>query len=105
MKRHELQVTGEVLESSNHARDQLQQRGLQEVGALLIQAFGVEVEDGFVLTGQPVNEARDSPLMMLQRLGHLVGSTLIEGGGTVITTYRSDKIRIYRLQAGHVGAA
>lgn len=51
MKRHELQVTVEVLESSSHARDQLQQRGLQEVGSLLIQAFGVEVEDGFVLTG------------------------------------------------------
>lgn len=105
MKRHEQQVTGKVLEWSRHARGRQQQRGFQELDALLIQTFGEEVEDGFVLTGQSVNEARHSLKKMLQRLDHLAGSTLIEGGGTVITTYRADKKRIRRLRAGHVEAA
>ena len=105
MKKHEQQDAGTVLEWSRHARGRQQQRGFQDLDALLIQGFGEEVEDGFVLTGQAINEARHTLKKMLQRLDHLAGSTLIENGGTIITTYRADKKRIRRLRAGHIEAA
>ena len=99
------QLSAQALQWSKHALARQQQRGFQQVDALLIEAFGEEVEDGFIMTGQAGNDARQMLKKTIQRLDHLAGSTLIASNGTVITTFRADKKRIRRLRAGHVAAA
>ncbi len=105
MKKNNQQATAKVLVWSRHARQRQQQRGFQQLDLMLLQAFGEEVDDGILMSGQAINEARHTLKQMIQRLDHLNGTTIIEEGGTVITTYRADKKRIRRLRAGHVKAA
>jgi len=91
-----------VLNWSKHALGRQQQRGFQGLDSQLPQAFGEQAEDGYLMTGQAIGDARHCLKQMIQRLGHIQGSALIEQSGTVVTTYRADKKRIRRLRAGHV---
>jgi hypothetical protein len=105
MKLKETQLTGQVLAWSYHAQQRQQQRGFQPLDAILLQAFGEPVEDGYLMSGKSVSEARRLLKTMIQRLNHINGNVLIETSGTVITTFRADKKRIRRLREGHVKTA
>lgn len=95
-------VSDVVMTWSRHAAQRQQQRGFQYIDCLLLQAFGEEVEDGWLMTGQATSDARHRLKQLIQRLDHLSGSALIEEGGTIVTTYRADKKRVRRLKAGHL---
>ena len=105
MKRSKLGKGTEQLRWSKHARQRLGQRGFKQVDEDLLTAFGEQVEDGYLMTNQAIQDARLSLKTSLQRLDHLKGATLIEADGAVVTVYRADRKRVKRLKSGHVEAA
>ena len=105
MKRNNLGRGSGKLRWSKHARQRLGQRGFKQVDEDLFKAFGEQVEDGYLMTNQAIQDAQLSLKAALQRLDHLKGATLIEADGAVVTVYRADRKRVKRLQSGHVEAA
>ena len=93
-----------------HARQRASQRGLTFADLDLVMEFGELVEDGYLMSTKAQNKARKAlkkqggseVCKALQRLDHLRNVMVVEEGGLMITTYRADKKRIYRLRSGRV---
>jgi len=98
------------LQFSDHADQRLHQRGLRPCDLDLILTYGEWVEDGCLLSGRAIHNARralrhQGERGALQRMDHLRNVTVILEGNTVVTVYRADARRLRRLRAGHVKAA
>ena len=87
-------------ELSFHAAARQRQRGVSNTDIELVMRYGEAVDDGFVLSDRALAIARRDIKRILQRLDHLAGIAVIEGAGTLITTYRADSKRLRRLRAG-----
>lgn len=91
-----------VYQMSVHAEARQRHRGLTRKDLELVQRYGEQVDDGWVLSDRAMDVARRELKQMLQRLDHLAGVTVIEKNGTVVTTYRADAKRIRRLREGEL---
>jgi hypothetical protein len=87
-------------QSSVHAEARQRQRGLTRKDLELIQRYGEQVDDGWVLSDRALELARKDIKRTLQRLDHLAGVAVVEKGGTIVTAYRATGRRVKRLRDG-----
>jgi len=85
---------------SVHAEARQRQRGLTRKDVELVQRYGEQVDDGWVLSDCALELARKEIKRTLQRLDHLAGVAVVEKGGTIVTAYRATGKRVKRLRDG-----
>jgi hypothetical protein len=79
---------------SRHAETRLQQRGVHESDLALFLEYGIEFDDGLLMTNATVAEAIAKHQTAIWRLEKLRGKALITMGDVVVTTYNPSKRRI-----------
>lgn len=82
-------VDDERLRLSHHGRARTRQRGLSTSDLQLIEAYGTQSSEGYVLTIKDVDEIEVEHRQEIARLRRLQGAALVVRDGIVVTVLRN----------------
>src|SRR5712672_2689602 len=82
---------------TGHAVVRMAQRGIQMEDAELIQAFGTEVDDGYLVRDQDCQELEREVKSFLARIRRIRGKRFVSVSGQVVTAYHSSRRNERRL--------